>query len=378
MTNLTNFELIPSSDWLFTDSEPVKSSQMRAQEYAERDFKLENIEQRLEEYVRQWIARKLIENYGYAEANFSLAAPSESFVNLIVRDDAKTARAFVAANYFGAEDSDFAVAASALQHELDTSETVFFGLITDGSRLAFLLKNTAESPRTINNAADFPTLSELIFFADSGEQPLLPLINDKFYKLQQPAAEATSKIVVQKINSQTVLSAKPAKQRISLKNQIKFGVNRLLGDRKLTTTESRKSTNKSAFRFAFAFAAVVACFVFVWYSNSFGSRPILNAETAEINSQSGKPVLNATESLSKPSAKQPARVVPKDRRRQQSTAENAPPVSLSPIDATVMQIRSATKSAANKRQEAQNQVQQPAADAPKRSTTIEQPYYQSN
>ncbi len=378
MTNLTGFELVAPDQWLFTENISVKSSQQRAREYHERDFKLENVEQRLEEYVRQWIARKLIEHYGYHKVNFSLVAASESFVNLIVRDDQETTRAFVAAGYFGAEDSDFAVAASALQSELDTSETVFFGLITDGARLAFLLKNDLENPRTINNAADFPTLSELVFFADSGEQPTLPPVADKFYKLEQPAVRSTGEVAVQKLKQLPISPAKTVKPVIPVKNQIKFAVNRLLGDRKLTTAESRKSVGKNVFRFAFAYAAVAACFVFVWYSNSFGSRPALNQETAKSGSQAVEPTLDLTESLTKPPAK-PARAAKnraQDRLRQPSGGENALPVRLSPIDATVMQIRSATKSTANKRQETQNEIQPPAA--PKRSTTIEQPFYQSN
>lgn len=372
MTNLTKFQLIPTDQWLFTEDESVKTSQARAAEHAGRDFKLENVEQRIEEYVRQWIARQLIELYGYAAANFAIAAPSASFANLIVRDDAETTRALVSASYFGAEDADFAVAASALQNELDTSETAFFGLITDGSRLAFLIKNSAENQRPINNAADFPTLSELIFFADGGEPPPLPLVSDKFYKLKQPA-ELFGASVAQEIKLPARLPANPAKPPI--KNQLKLSANRLLGDRKLTTPESRRSTNKSVFRFAGAFAAVVACFVFVWYSNSFGSRPLLTTETTATKPQSGSTVVDATESLSKPSAK-PARGA-RERLRSQSTTENAPPVNLSPFDAAVMQTRSATKNAVQKREEAQTKVQPPAA-APKRSTTIVQPYYQSN
>lgn len=212
------FELIAPDKWLFSSSAEVQKSAARAAEFAARNFKFENLEHHVAEYLRQWIAAELIENYGYPE-NWLWMTSGKRNANLAVKDGENQLLALIAAGYFGDSDADFEQAVQDLQNDLSTYETARFGIVTDGKRIAFPLRSEAGF---FEKAVDFPAFNELKIFDEMGFYPKIKQTTQKFQKL--PTAKhlveevsATPKPIQQpvKVDYQTNNVA-PAKKKTSL------------------------------------------------------------------------------------------------------------------------------------------------------------------
>ena len=65
MSNVPAFALVEPTDWHFRSLGDVAEASRRANEYARRNGTLEGAEYQIEEFVRQWVLRFLIEEYAY-------------------------------------------------------------------------------------------------------------------------------------------------------------------------------------------------------------------------------------------------------------------------------------------------------------------------
>ena len=180
------FEFIAPKDWRFLTNSEVRQTAKRAAEFARRNFHFEHLEQHVEEYLRQWVARELIEVYGYAEGWLWLADTTKRSANLVIRDEQNSTLALIAARYFGDDDLKFETACQDLQSDLEAIETARFGLVTDGRRVSFLSKTDDEQIGDYQTIADFPNAAELKIFVETKQLSALPLVSSKFQKLPAP------------------------------------------------------------------------------------------------------------------------------------------------------------------------------------------------
>lgn len=67
MPQIGVFKLISPSEWLFRSHGDVIDAQRRASEFEQRHGSLEGAERTIEEFVRQWMLRQLIEVFSYPQ-----------------------------------------------------------------------------------------------------------------------------------------------------------------------------------------------------------------------------------------------------------------------------------------------------------------------
>ena len=67
MTKVPAFSLIEPSQWLFKSHGDVVDGTRRAFAYKDRHGSLDGAENQIEEFVRQWALRFLLDEYGYPE-----------------------------------------------------------------------------------------------------------------------------------------------------------------------------------------------------------------------------------------------------------------------------------------------------------------------
>lgn len=186
MAKINGFEFISPDKWRFLKDAAVEQAAQRAAEYEKRNFHFDNLEHHVEEYLRQWGLMQLIEVYGYPENWLWLSNASKRNANIVIKDENNRSLALVAARYFGETDLDFEKAGHELQSDLEDIETVRFGIVTDGRRIAFLCKNVDEQIDDYKTIADFPVYQELRKYVETNQFPELPATAHKFQKLPAP------------------------------------------------------------------------------------------------------------------------------------------------------------------------------------------------
>ena len=201
MPKIKPFEFISPDKWRFLNNAEVEQAAHRATEFVERHFNIDNLEHHIEEYLRQWILVQLTEVYHYPENWLWLTNSAKRNANVVIKDENNRRVALVAARFFGESDLDFEQAGHQLQNDLEEIETVRFGIVTDGRRIAFLCRNTDDQIGDYRTIADFPEYSDLKRYLETNQPPKLPVsTNQKFQKLPPPKSQA--KPVVASISDQ--------------------------------------------------------------------------------------------------------------------------------------------------------------------------------
>lgn len=366
MAKLKAFEFVPPQNWLFLHNAEIQATRTKAEEYAARNFHFEHLEQHVEEYLRQWILRELIESYGYAENSLWIANTSKRNANVVVKDDENKSVALVAARYFGDADVDFAKACQDLQSDLEEIETVRFGLVTDGKRLACLFKSAADDIADYKTIEDFPTADELLIYTKTGIFPALKIETQRFQKL--PASIIVQPTIKADNNAPRKFNF-PFKNLFKRRNRIK---NPTHGNFKIS-------------KIGAGIGAAILIFGGVWF---FGKASAVQNAGSQIESTTVSPDKNVKEKLiitapeRTSSGEKPARSEPR------KSGGNAPqysnpdaPVHLSADDRAIMQSRPpmsnpSAKTAPPKQIAAPKPEQQ--ANEQKKRTIIEQPYSRPN
>lgn len=195
MSKINGFELISPDKWRFLNNAEVEQAAQRAAEFHKRNFHFDNLEYHIEEYLRQWGLAQLIERYGYPENWLWLSNASKRNANIVIKDESNRSLALVAARYFGESDLDFEQAGHELQSDLEDIETVRFGIVTDGRRIAFLCKTSDDQIGDYQTIADFPEFKDLKRYVETNQLPDLPPTTQRFQKLPAPKRPAKLKSV---------------------------------------------------------------------------------------------------------------------------------------------------------------------------------------
>lgn len=267
MAKIRAFEFITPDKWHFTHRAKVQLAVQKAKEFAAKNFQFENLEHQIDEYLRQWALRELIETYGYPETHIAVdellkTADSSKIVGIAIKNEKKEIVALVLTGYFGETDFDFENACHKLQSDLDSVGSAFFGMVTDGRRIACLVKSDGESITDYQTVADFPAFEEFQGFTHTGQFPALKAVTQRFQKL--PAPKAFSQNIepsvmakaVKKSNASSPNYFKPAAAKANLP---------------AAAPKPRKSMA--------SMAGFVACLAILglggaWYAGAFDKRPI--------------------------------------------------------------------------------------------------------
>ncbi len=193
MPKIKAFEFISPDKWRFLNNAEVEQAAGRATEFVERHFDIDNLEQHIEEYLRQWVLAQLTETYHYPENWLWVTNSAKRNANVVLKDENNRSIALVAARFFGESELDFEQAGHQLQSDLEEIETVRFGIVTDGRRIAFLCRNTDDQIGDYRTIADFPEYEDLKKCLETNQLPKLAVsTSQKFQKLPTPKPQPKS------------------------------------------------------------------------------------------------------------------------------------------------------------------------------------------
>ena len=163
MTSAPSFTIIEPGDWHFSNNGDVAYAARRASEYLERNGSLISSEYHIEEFVRQWALKFLIDNYGYPKEwigeRISIEFPvkigsSSTEVDIAIRNTNRRPYLYVECKKRGISQEEFDEAEGQLQSYLAATHTATIGMVTDGQRVKVLRKKI--DPNDFEYIPDFP------------------------------------------------------------------------------------------------------------------------------------------------------------------------------------------------------------------------------
>lgn len=156
---IRDFYRIPPEDWLLTSNPDVAHAKRRALDNHSAD------EKTIEEYVRQWVLKELIETYGYpkdwlgerivVEETVQMAT-MEKQADISIKNEFHKTYLYVETKASGINASEFKKAERQLQGYLSSTHTATIGMITDGTpkRTRVLIKKI--DPNDFDYVPDIP------------------------------------------------------------------------------------------------------------------------------------------------------------------------------------------------------------------------------
>lgn len=159
-----NFFLIQPEDWLFQTHGDVMEARARAERYKTEHTSLQGAEYQIEEFVRQWALRQLIEAYNYPEEWIGERIIIEEPVrmgsttketDISLRN--KTGRTFlyIEVKRCGLSESEFREAEQQLETYLASTHTATIGMVTDGNSVRCIRKKI--DPNDFEYIPDIPS-----------------------------------------------------------------------------------------------------------------------------------------------------------------------------------------------------------------------------
>lgn len=149
MSKLGGFYLIEPNEWLFNTHGDVLDCKRRADEYKAVNGTYEGAEFIIEEFVRQWALRQLINEYGYPAAwcgerivieESVKMGSTEKQADISIKNTTRRTFIFLEVKKRGISEEEFNEAERQLETYLAATHTATIGLVTDGDRIRSLRK----------------------------------------------------------------------------------------------------------------------------------------------------------------------------------------------------------------------------------------------
>jgi type I restriction enzyme M protein len=164
MAQIGDFFLIDPSDWLFQTHGDVMAAKSRSHEYHKVRGTFQGAERQIEEFVRQWALRQLIDIYGYPlewvgerivieEPVKMGSSTKESDISL--KNKAGRTFLYLETKKKGIDEADFHEAERQLETYLASTHTATIGLVTDGERVRCIRKKI--DPNDFEYIPDIPS-----------------------------------------------------------------------------------------------------------------------------------------------------------------------------------------------------------------------------
>lgn len=163
MAAIGDFFLIPPSDWLCATHGDVLEAKRRAEEWFSAKGSYEGAERVIEEFVRQWALRRLIDAYKYPAdwlgERLVIEEPvkmgsTEKEADIAIKNSSRRPYLYVETKKRGVSDDEFKEAERQLETYLASTHTATIGMVTDGDRVRTIRKKI--DPNEFDYIADLP------------------------------------------------------------------------------------------------------------------------------------------------------------------------------------------------------------------------------
>ncbi|MGF6596265.1 type I restriction enzyme M protein [Paraburkholderia sp. GAS448] len=164
MAAIGEFELIPPDQWLFPGHADVVGAMRRAEAWFQAHETYEGAERSIEEFVRQWALRRLLDAYRYPAEwigeRIVIDEPvrmgsTQKEADISIRNSSRRTFLYVGTKKRGVPNDEFKEAERQLETYLASTHTATIGLITDGDRVRTLRKKI--DPGGFELIADLPS-----------------------------------------------------------------------------------------------------------------------------------------------------------------------------------------------------------------------------
>lgn len=155
---IRDFYRIPPDEWLFQDHPDVIAARRKV------DTDPNATEKNIEEYVRQWVLRELIETYGYPKEwmgeRLIIEEPvkmgsSTKEADISIKNSGRKTYLYVETKNSGVTQAEFDEARGQLESYLAATHTATIGMVTDGKRIQVIEKKI--DPNDFNFIPDIPS-----------------------------------------------------------------------------------------------------------------------------------------------------------------------------------------------------------------------------
>lgn len=163
MAKLAAFYIVPPEKWLFATHGDVVAAKTRAAEYLKKHGSLDKAETFIEEFVRQWVLRQLIDQYEYPEEwlgeQLVIEEPvkmgsSEKEADISLKNKSRRTFLYIEVKARGIPDIEFREAERQLETYLSSTHTATIGMVTDGDRIRCVRKKI--DPNDFEYIPDIP------------------------------------------------------------------------------------------------------------------------------------------------------------------------------------------------------------------------------
>lgn len=164
MAIIGNFSLIPPDQWLFPAHGDVMEAKRRAEEWFQQHGTYEGAEFSIEEFVRQWALRRILDAYKYPREwigeRIVIEEPvkmgsTEKEADISIRNANRRTFLYVEAKKRGIAEDEFRQAERQLETYLASTHTATIGMLTDGDRAKTVRKKI--DPNDFEYIADLPS-----------------------------------------------------------------------------------------------------------------------------------------------------------------------------------------------------------------------------
>ena len=155
---LREFYRIPPDEWLFQDNSDVMVAKRRAETDPSAN------ESTIEEYVRQWVLKEIIETYNYPrewigeriviEETVRMGS-TEKQADISIKNSGHKTYLYIETKNEGASQPQFDAARGQLETYLSATHTATIGMVTDSTRVQVLEKKI--DPNDFNLIPDIPS-----------------------------------------------------------------------------------------------------------------------------------------------------------------------------------------------------------------------------
>jgi len=167
MSKIGTYFLIEPQNWLFSSHGDVREARRRAELWFDRYGNYEGAEQEIEEFVRQWALRQLIDAYQYPiewlGEKIQIEEPvkmgsTEKQCDIAIKNDNRRVFLYVEAKKGNIPPVEFEEAQKQLESYLAATHTATIGMVTNGTKVRCVRKKI--DPNDFDIIADLPSYSK--------------------------------------------------------------------------------------------------------------------------------------------------------------------------------------------------------------------------
>lgn len=163
MAQIGSFYLVPPEEWLFSSHGDVIEGKRRAEDWHQKSGNYDGAEYSIEEFVRQWALRQLIDVYKYPaewigeriiiEEPVKMGSSTKE-ADVSIKNANRRTFLYIEVKKRGVSEDEFKEAERQLETYLASTHTATIGLVTDGEKVRTLRKKI--DPNDFDYIADLP------------------------------------------------------------------------------------------------------------------------------------------------------------------------------------------------------------------------------